>query len=67
MRRVAKARMSIKAVNTAIKLSRPALSPIRMLAQPMVTADRMDEIAMTLKFESHISDYERKKPTYLSK
>jgi 3-isopropylmalate/(R)-2-methylmalate dehydratase small subunit len=24
----------------------------------------MDEIAMTLKFESHISDYERKKPTY---
>jgi len=27
----------------------------------------MDEIAMTLKFESHIADYERKKPTYLSK
>ena len=27
----------------------------------------MDEIAMTLKFESHISDYEKKKPTYLSK
>lgn len=24
----------------------------------------MDEIAMTLKFESHISEYERKKPTY---
>lgn len=24
----------------------------------------MDEIAMTLKFESHISDYEKKKPTY---
>jgi 3-isopropylmalate/(R)-2-methylmalate dehydratase small subunit len=24
----------------------------------------MDEIAMTLKFESHISDYERKRPTY---
>jgi len=27
----------------------------------------MDEIAMTLKFESHISDYERKKPPILSK
>ena len=24
----------------------------------------MDEIAMTLKFESHISDYEKKNPTY---
>jgi len=24
----------------------------------------MDEIAMTFKFESHISDYEKKKPTY---